>query len=273
MLDAADVLQRRGRSDIQFLFIGDGRCKPALERRVDSQLLRNCHFLPPIPKPQLAHILRKSVHVGLMVLEDVPAFYRGTSPNKFFDYLSSGLPVVNNYPGWLAELITEHKLGIAVPPRDPEAFAAALIRLADNPSLESAFSLNARTLAESQFSRRLLADQWREVLEKAVAHYSFRRDGYIGKQFYALFKGLADRVLALVALFFLSPLLLVVTLLVHWHLGGSVFFRQQRPGYLGKTFCLLKFRTMSNARDLYGNLLPDDLRPPSRSLASRYFNR
>ena len=74
-----------------------------------------------MPKHQLAHILRKSVHVGLMVLEDVPAFYRGTSPNKFFDYLASGLPVVNNYPGWLAELITEHKLGIPVPPRDPEA--------------------------------------------------------------------------------------------------------------------------------------------------------
>ena len=63
VLDAAVVLQRRGRRDIQLLFIGDGRCKPALERRVDSQLLRNCHFLPPMPKPQLAHILRKSVHM------------------------------------------------------------------------------------------------------------------------------------------------------------------------------------------------------------------
>ena len=49
-----------------------------------------------------------------MVLEDIPAFYRGTSPNKFFDYLACGLPVVNNYPGWLADLIRDHQLGIAV---------------------------------------------------------------------------------------------------------------------------------------------------------------
>ena len=183
VLDAAVVLQRRGRRDIQLLFIGDGRCKPALERRVDSQLLRNCHFLPPMPKHQLAHILRKSVHVGLMVLEDVPAFYRGTSPNKFFDYLASGLPVVNNYPGWLAELITEHKLGIPVPPRDPEAFAEALIRLADNPSLQSVLSFNARTLAESQFSRHLLADQWRDVWKELSPTIPFVAMAMLGSSF------------------------------------------------------------------------------------------
>ena len=61
-----------------------------------------------------------------MVLKDIPAFYRGTSPNKFFDYLSCGLPVVSNYPGWLAELIREHQLGIVVH-RDPDALAEALI--------------------------------------------------------------------------------------------------------------------------------------------------
>ena len=84
--------------------------------------------MPPIPKPKLAQTLPQSVHVGLMVLDDIPAFYRGTSPNKFFDYLACGLPVVNNYPGWLAELISEQQLGIPVSPRDPAAFAAALIR-------------------------------------------------------------------------------------------------------------------------------------------------
>ena len=133
-------------------------------KSVAREALRNCHFLPPIPKPQLAQILSQSVHVGLMVLDDVPAFYRGTSPNKFFDYLACGLPVVNNYPGWLAELIREHQLGIPVPPRDPEAFAKALIRLADQPALVASMGANARTLAESNFSRRLLADQWRQVL-------------------------------------------------------------------------------------------------------------
>jgi len=257
VLDAASALQRNGRSEIQLLFIGDGRCKPALERRVASEALRNCHFLPPIPKPKLVQILRQSVHVGLMVLDDVPAFYRGTSPNKFFDYLASGLPVVNNYPGWLAELIREHQLGIPVSPRDPDAFAAALIRLADQPALVASMGSNARTLAETRFSRRVLADQWRQVLEATATRYARRRHHHLRQHTYALFKGLADRGAALLALLLLSPLLVLVALLVRWRLGAPVLFRQQRPGYGDRPFWLLKFRTMTNARDASGALLPD----------------
>ena len=257
VLDTAAELQRLGRNDIQLLFIGDGRCKPALERRVAREALSNCHFLPPIPKPQLGQILCQSVQVGLMVLDDVPAFYRSTSPNKFFDYLACGLPVVNNYPGWLAELIHEHQLGIPVSPRDPGAFAAALCKLADQPDLAASMGSNARALAESRFSRCVLADQWRQVLETTATRYDRRRLGYLRQQAYALLKGLADRGAALVALLVLSPLLAVVALLVRYRLGTPVLFRQQRPGYRGHPFWLLKFRTMTNARDSNGTLLPD----------------
>ena len=257
VLDAAVELQKRGRSDIQLLFVGDGRCKPALERRVAREALSNCHFLPPIPKPQLAQILRDCVHVGLMVLDDIPAFYRGTSPNKFFDYLACGLPVLNNYPGWLAELIKKHQLGIPVPPRDPEAFAEALIRLADQPALVASMGINSRTLAESHFSRSVLADQWRQVLETTAIRYASRRNGHLWRQAYALFKDLADRGAALLALILLLPLLAVVALLVRLRLGSPVLFRQQRPGHRGEPFWLLKFRTMTNQRDANGELLPD----------------
>lgn len=53
------------------------------------------------------------------------------------------------------------------------------------------------------------------------------------------------------------PLLLVVASLVYWRFGSPVLFRQQRPGYRGQPFLLLKFRTMTNARDTSGALLPD----------------
>ena len=260
VLDTAAVLQRQGRSDIQFLFIGDGRCKPALERRVTSEALSNCHFLPPIPKSQLAQLLRQSVHVGLMVLKDVPAFYRGNSPKQFVEYISCGLPVVNNYPGWLSELIREHQLGIPVPPRDPEALAEALIKLADQPALVDSMGFNARFLAESSFSRCFLADQWRHVLETTACRYALRCHCYARKQIYGLLKGLVDRVAALTALVLLSPLLVAVALVVRWRFGSPVLFRQQRPGYRGRAFWLLKFRTMTNSRDANGALLPDDQR-------------
>ena len=74
---------------------------------------------------------------------------------------------------------------------------------------------------------------------------------------YLIIKGLSDRFVALIALLILSPLLLLRSLLVRVRLGSPVLFCQQRPGYRGRPFWLIKFRTMTNARDASGALLPD----------------
>lgn len=65
---------------------------------------------------------------------------------------------------------------------------------------------------------------------------------------------------ALLALILLSPVLLVVALLVRIKLGSPVIFAQKRPGLHEKVFTMYKFRTMTDARDPQGNLLPDDVR-------------
>jgi glycosyltransferase involved in cell wall biosynthesis len=170
VLDAASELRGRGRSDIKLLFVGDGKEKPALLRRAAEQHLSNCIFMPPVSKQRMAEIMSQ-VNVGLMILDNVPAFYRGTSPNKFFDYISAGLPVLNNYPGWLAELIEEHGCGIAVPPGNPEAFAEALIRLADDPGLASEMGKASRRLAEKHFNRAVLAERFGDWLEQALGDH------------------------------------------------------------------------------------------------------
>lgn len=69
-----------------------------------------------------------------------------------------------------------------------------------------------------------------------------------------------DFVLSLLAIVILSPILLIVALLVRCKLGSPIFFKQERPGFHEKIFCMYKFRTMSDARDIYGNLLPDEKR-------------
>lgn len=167
VLDAARELKHRGRNDVVLLFIGAGMMKPALVRRAREEALDNCVFLDPIPKRVLVEF-KKQVDVGLMILADVPAFYDGTSPNKFFDYLAAGLPVLINYPGWLAGLVDAEKCGIAVPPGQPRAFADALERLADHPEDRDSMGRCARALAEARFSRNMLAEQFAEFIE-AVA--------------------------------------------------------------------------------------------------------
>ncbi len=70
-------------------------------------------------------------------------------------------------------------------------------------------------------------------------------------------KRILDLGLTVPLLIVLSPLLGSVALLVRWRLGAPILFRQQRPGLQGKPFILYKFRTMTDARDEEGNLLPD----------------
>lgn len=74
------------------------------------------------------------------------------------------------------------------------------------------------------------------------------------------FKRLIDFILSLIALIVLSPILLIVAILVRTKLGSPVIFKQERPGLNEKIFTLYKFRTMTDAKDEQGNLLPDDIR-------------
>jgi glycosyltransferase involved in cell wall biosynthesis len=167
VLDAAAELKQRRRTDIVLLFIGQGMAKPALVERAQREQLDNCVFLDPLPKRVLVS-LQKHMDVGLMVLADVPAFYNGTSPNKFFDYLSAGLPVLINYPGWLAQLVSAERCGVVVAPGDPRAFAQGLEQIADDAPGRASMSERARRLAEQRFARDRLAGEFVQFIEGVV---------------------------------------------------------------------------------------------------------
>jgi glycosyltransferase involved in cell wall biosynthesis len=174
VLDASAYLIKRGVHDIKIVFIGNGSMKPHLIERTKKMNLTNCIFLDPIPKIDLGKI-SGSVDVGLMVLANVPAFYYGTSPNKFFDYIASGLPVLNNYPGWLAELIKKYNCGVVVEPDNPEAFGDGLAYLVNNPDKRKIMGQNARNLAEGEFNRDIQANKFITHLETTAKLYYTRR--------------------------------------------------------------------------------------------------
>ncbi len=160
ILNAADVLQRRGRKDIKIVLVGDGKLKQDLQDRAVALKLKNLIFCPPVPTTELAGLM-KAADIGMQCLDNVPAFYKGTSPNKFFDYIAAGLPVLNNYPGWLAGLIEDNQCGWAVPPDDAEQFADALEDAADMSVGDLAQKGdNAAALAARDFNRSDLAENW-----------------------------------------------------------------------------------------------------------------
>lgn len=167
ILDAAAELKRRKRADIKMVLIGGGKIKPHLMARAASENLDNIIFLEPVNKARLAGLMART-DIGLQVLANVPAFYYGTSPNKFFDYISASLPVLCNYPGWMAEMIKSNGCGFAVEPESPSSFADALEKAADDRELLRAMGGRGRLLAEREFDRTKLSNKFVDWLEDAA---------------------------------------------------------------------------------------------------------
>lgn len=166
VLNAAAELKARNRADIKLVLVGQGKLKSKLVERTEKEGLNNVIFHEPVSKKRLSGLMA-STDIGLQILANVPAFYYGTSPNKFFDYIAAGLPVLNNYPGWLAGMINEHELGFSVEPDSPKAFADALEYAADNRDLLSQLGVNASELAKQEFNREKLSHRFVDWLEEA----------------------------------------------------------------------------------------------------------
>lgn len=168
LLDAAAILHARGERQVRVLLVGEGSERAALMARAAAEGLANVTFLDPMPRATLG-ALHAGSQVALHLLAGVPAFAEWTSPNKIMDGLAAGLPVVTNQPGRAVRIVEDGPSGIAVPPDDPAALAAALARLAHDPGLRARLGAAARRQAVQRWDRRLLAARFVSIVEGAAA--------------------------------------------------------------------------------------------------------
>ncbi|PZW46651.1 glycosyltransferase involved in cell wall biosynthesis [Humitalea rosea] len=166
LLNAASILQTWGDRRVRIVLVGTGGEKAGLMARAVG--LRNVTFLEPMPKTRLAGLLAGS-QIGLQCLAPVPEFAEWTSPNKLMDYMAAGLPVVANMEGRAARILAVGPCGIATPPNNHAAFAAALLALADDPARRRALGEAGRQQAVRQWGRLKLAQDFVAAVEAAAA--------------------------------------------------------------------------------------------------------
>jgi lipopolysaccharide/colanic/teichoic acid biosynthesis glycosyltransferase/glycosyltransferase involved in cell wall biosynthesis len=241
LIDAMAALRDAGEHDIAAVAVGDGSERPRLEARARELGLDNLVFLPPMPKEQVAGLVG-AADVALELLADYPAF-ETASPNKFFDGLAAGKPVVVNVGGWLRRLVEQNNAGLYVPADDPQALAAALVALAREPELSRRMGANARRLAEREFDRDEVAARLCASLEELAAHADAATPDPYG--FYErLGKRLVDLTVAGVGCVVAAPLLAGLAATVYATSGRPVLFVQDRVGRDGAVFGMYKFRSM-----------------------------
>ena len=122
---------------IHLAFLGNGPLKPVLAdaaRRLDCA--DRIHFVEPV-EPQTVSLFLSTADVGLSLLPDNCLNHRFALPNKLFEYIAGGVPVVASNLPEMSRLISDHALGSCVEPSDTDALAKELTRLAsDRPQME-----------------------------------------------------------------------------------------------------------------------------------------
>ena len=243
VLNAAVLLQQRG-SRVCFVLLGGGVEVSRLVERAADLRLGNVVFLPPVPMAEVGTLLQ-AADALLVHLRKDPLF-EITIPSKTQAYMAAGKPLLMAVDGDAADLVRESGGGVIAASENPQLLAA---------SAEALAAMAPEALAE--------------MGARAQRHYREHLSLQIGvERFGALFKRLGaakrfgvkrafDVVLATAALLLLAIPLAFLTWQVSRKLGKPAFFRQVRPGQGGRSFELVKFRTMTNARDANGQLLPD----------------
>ncbi len=162
LIEAADKLKEH--VDIAFALVGAGKEKPALQALVEGKGLENVFFIDPIPKVEIQAMLSR-FDVCYIGLTKDPLFRFGVSPNKLFDYLYSGRPIIYGIDSGDYKPVLEAGAGLQIAAQEADKLAKAVLRLYQLPPIERAeMGENGRRAALEQYEYGQLAEKLAEVL-------------------------------------------------------------------------------------------------------------
>ena len=164
-LNAAEILS--GHEDIRFVFVGSGKDKERLEALKDEMGLKNVLFVPPVPKDEIAAVMAAE-DAGLAILKRLDMF-RTTYPNKVFDIMACGDPVICQIDGVIREVVEENQAGIFAEPGDPQALADIVLKLAGDRELCRKMGENGRNAIAEKFNRDIALNRLESIFHETIA--------------------------------------------------------------------------------------------------------
>jgi len=135
--------------------------------RVASLGLSNVFFSSPLPNKEDVADMVSEMNACLVIYKNIPALQK-CSPNKLFDALAAGKPIVTNMDGWISEIVTKNDAGKHVITDSPIEFANVLIELSQSNAMCHSMGLNARRVAEKMFARDQKANELLNLLNDVI---------------------------------------------------------------------------------------------------------
>lgn len=167
VLDAADILRRRGRDDAVFWLVGDGACRERLQAEAERRGLNDrVVFTGRQNKEEVPRVLA-SVDACLVHLRKTSLF-ETVIPSKIFEMMAMAKPIIMGVNGDAREITARAGAAIAIEPESPDSLADAVIRLADDSTLRGQLASAARQYVAAHYDRNRLAADFLALLQ-AVA--------------------------------------------------------------------------------------------------------
>lgn len=167
IIEAAHVLKKRGDDYVRFIFLGSGATEPKLRAMAKEYGLDNVTFHGRSPMKTLAEVVN-CCDASITTFLNLPVL-QTNSPNKLFDSLSAGKPIIVNTAGWTKDMVEKEHCGFFADPNDPHDLAAKLEYYAKETETLKEWSENARRLSIEVFDKKILSAQVAEVIETAYA--------------------------------------------------------------------------------------------------------
>ena len=164
ILDAATILQDKSVKDIQFVFMGGGAVEPRLKKIIEEKGLKNVQFLGLHPMVTVVEVVNLC-DVSVTTFRNLPIL-QTNSPNKLFDSLSAGKPIIVNSAGWTKDMVENENCGFFVDPDNASDFAEKLMLYKDDKEKLKVWGENARRLSVEVYDKDILSAQVADVLEK-----------------------------------------------------------------------------------------------------------
>ncbi|MDQ3072204.1 MAG: glycosyltransferase family 4 protein [Bacteroidota bacterium] len=150
--------------EVMFLFIGEGQQRQEIQNYIDEKNLSNIKILSLIPKNELVAWVQRA-YFALVPLEGKPILDT-SSPNKLFDAMAAGTPVIQTTQGWIKDLLERTECGVTVPFDSPRVLAAEINDLVEKPELRYKMGKNAKKAATELFDRDALSDKMYAIIQE-----------------------------------------------------------------------------------------------------------
>ena len=153
---------------VMLVIAGDGAEKSEMEKYAESEGLNNIRFLGLLPKNDIVKWMARST-ASIVVFKHYSVL-QTSSPNKLFDLLAAGVPVIQNTTGWIKDLVDEQQCGINISPDSEQELADAIRKLAKDDDLRKKMSDQALLTATSIFDRDKLSREYYELVRKVAGN-------------------------------------------------------------------------------------------------------